>query len=1354
MLFTNLFHAPPGRSTNSNLLPQAVGMEVFTPKPGPPGLTQNRYDSGSVGGRSYSIEVLMNLNVNNGKDDSRRTRSHMSWYSLDKAAKAAVDASTEEMSKISERVGHLTDLLRNSATEVNISRLEDSLDDPAMRFARQLEETLTKVDDLFERQSAALQTFNIVLFGRTGAGKSTLISAMTQGNGSSVSQGESDWTTRVEPFEWYSCRIYDTPGINGWGRTESRTDLEARAREAVEIADFVLVCFDSQSQQADEFGKLAAWVRTYRKPLIAVLNPRNPVWRLPPRVQVGSARSNLSRAVREHAGNIRDELAKIGLSGVPVVALNSKRALFARGSLPFLGPDELSLQKQRIQFGVEQLEEWSGFTRLENLLVEAISQHAVPLRIGALNDQLRGVLSELALALGAIEGEACQAAETIENDLVGVLLKLLGYPPRDDRERRRPFLRGDRDLLNELEQCRNGSFQAPVEGEFRQLVRQRLDTELGTLRSLSLQNAEECIVSAFESNSSLSADAVRRASFNEHKMQDAAKRVLEEGADFLKKRVDLAHRDTMLDLKVLARGINVRGDAGAGWKHSSWAIKLGGIFAGAAGALGVFAIANIWNPLGWGAAIAAGVALIGSISSIVLGWLGGKARKKAETNRLAARRQALAEIRRNVHEVYDSFQDEVLSNAHKHSVAASSELLKPPIEQALLLRNVQHHCAKLHKEIHRLTSDLPQTGDPQALLWNTATDIEVAAYPEDPSRSRLHWLGEDWISDPLGLKSIEGTSEQGRTSAYDPGFFDRLFGGLKDIFAQITEDLKRGSGREWLDGALEQFTEDPVALEAFAELQDIAADGRPRIHIIGDYNSGKSSFIKRLLLDAGSSVPLDLEIRANPTTDKTREYDWDGVRLIDSPGFQSGNASHTEQALRTFPDASAVIYLFQPNLVLGDDGHLITVLRGDRKLGVVPKQERTFFVVNRSDELGVDPETNPEAYGLLADRKKTELSLALCARGVNIKPSVVFCMASDPFGLVGNRSDVDANAFDPYRAWDGFNHFMSAFRNSRRQLLRAGVDRSVLEGGIARLSRLEARKREEICRLTDQDSAIGRLQLQVNAVISEGVRIGCKHRADLERLVSEHAAGFRDDVLAEESPDQLKLKSERLTQWWNDEALQVELAQWSKKVAEELNAWRKRSLEAIKRRLESAEFRAVFGDHVESAPDTPDAKKGKNWFMEAFDKAGRAMGGATRNIVYGIGKKLGFNFRPWGAVKLAKNIGKAGAVMAAFGVALDIADLFLAERRSAKREEARLKIAAFLRESVPRVVETVAQGSGEELGVLGHLEKAIQVLRELEAREAQERAQLATLLNCTRTQLSTYATLQAEAYSLLGHTWS
>jgi tRNA U34 5-carboxymethylaminomethyl modifying GTPase MnmE/TrmE len=125
-------------------------------------------------------------------------------------------------------------------------------DTPSGRFVSYVQERSAEIERLFENQAGVAKSFNIVLFGRTGAGKSTLIETLTRGTGSLVSHGESDWTTDVEPKTWNACKVYDTPGVNGWGRKNKRADLEERARRAVEVADFVLICFDSQSRGLGE----------------------------------------------------------------------------------------------------------------------------------------------------------------------------------------------------------------------------------------------------------------------------------------------------------------------------------------------------------------------------------------------------------------------------------------------------------------------------------------------------------------------------------------------------------------------------------------------------------------------------------------------------------------------------------------------------------------------------------------------------------------------------------------------------------------------------------------------------------------------------------------------------------------------------------------------------------------------------------------------------------------------------------------------------------------------------------------------------------------------------------------------
>lgn len=1278
---------------------------------------------------------------------------------LARAAKEAVEGSLREMKMVTDRVERLKYHLKSAADSLRDRRPNAEETDPCRQFVTDVDQFVARVDDIFKRQRKALKTFNIVLFGRTGVGKSSLISAMTRSNGASVSQGESDWTTAVEPVNWHACRLYDTPGINGWGRTGRREDLEKRAREAVEIADVVLVCFDSQSQQASEFEKLAAWVHSYRKPVIAVLNARNARWRLPPRVKVGSARAQLSRAVREHAGNVRDELARIGLTSVPVVALSLKRALFARAELPFEGPDGSSLEKQRREFGADALERWSGYSTLEGLLVRAVCSYAVRLRIGALNDQLRGVMSGIDRALRDQQDEVRQTAETTEQ-LVTDLLRVLGYPPEGDSKLRKPLIdEKGRDLLAELERSRGGRFDVSVKGEYDGYVSDRLDAELGALRKRSIGEAEKCVNGSFDRREDLSDEELRKRCFDEAEMNAKAESVLQDGARYLERRIKFAFRETELDLNVLSSwaATTVEGTAGSGWMHGTWALRSAGLAGGAAtvvGGLSVLgAIVLFSNPVGWV------IMTAGSIASGIFFWLSHKTRKEADRERLDKRRQALARVRRNVHDVYDEFKKKASEQARSLAREASRHALRPAVDLALEYRVLQGTCSSLREKFSTLSGDLTSTVDPQSLLSKAATTIERAAWPERSDAGVRHWLGEDWIDDPVGLESAHGSTDAGRTKAYDPTMLERLFGGVSDTFHRIfhrsSDDVAPGSGHAWLKTAWERCDGDPDLREALSELQAIAEEGRPRIHLVGNYSTGKTSFIKRLLIDGGFAPPETLEVRADPTADSPREYHYDGVTLIDNPGFQSSDSAHDENALRALSDASTIVYLFQPNLIMSDDEYMTTVLTGSKDHGVAPQQNLTFFVVNRSDELGVDPRDDLDAYRQLVRRKQSELSLALERRNITVTPDRVFCMASDPFQSVGNRTDVDASAFDPYRNWDGFRPFATVFRRIKPVLIRSGCDRSILGGGLARLGGLQARQHRAVAKFTAQKEALARLQAQIEDSIAEGTRLAAKHRVGLERLVSEHTAGLRDEVLSEQDQDLLSEKVDRLREWWKDKALHDEIERWASTAADSLNAWRERSFEAIGRRSRSMEFRAVFGDHREDVPELFTQN------MMPFGGIAKSSGGAgaflrlvNRNIVYGFGKALGFKFKPWGAVNLVGKVAKVGVVLSVAGVALDIANVVVEEKRYKKLEQGRQKIVCFLQESVPRVVETIAYGAeDDEPGILKGLESVITMLKDVAGNQSSARENLTARIGDARRKLAIYAELFSDSSNRLGTPW-
>jgi tRNA A37 threonylcarbamoyladenosine biosynthesis protein TsaE len=224
-----------------------------------------------------------------------------------------------------------------------------------------------------------------------------------------------------------------------------------------------------------------------------------------------------------------------------------------------------------------------------------------------------------------------------------------------------------------------------------------------------------------------------------------------------------------------------------------------------------------------------------------------------------------------------------------------------------------------------------------------------------------------------------------------------MFKGFRAFVDRFGGSIQRGAGTRWLRETQVALAQDPEAAAALAELSAIGQCGMARLQLFGDYSSGKTSFVKRLLIDAGLPLPDSLEVRADPTTDRVHIYEWEQIALVDTPGLQSTKDSHGTIVLDTYPDASAVVVLLQPNLLVGSTSGVERLLKGDRAGGLAPKLDRTIFVIHRADELGADPEAVPDEYVRLCERKKAELQQALVSRGIRVGEDRIFCMSADPY---------------------------------------------------------------------------------------------------------------------------------------------------------------------------------------------------------------------------------------------------------------------------------------------------------------------------------------------------------------------
>ncbi len=1197
--------------------------------------------------------------------------------SLKDAVSAAVEQGRAELNRLDDMVD---ELFGGFAKVLAGSRTESPLAGRLGEFARAIPRDLRRHLD---RERDALGSFNIAFFGRTGVGKSTLLSAFGELDGEHVSPGASDWTTEVQHVEWRGCRLYDTPGINGWGRTESRENLEAEARRAVEIADVVLLCFDNQSQQAMEFEKVASWVRDHGKPVIAVLNVRNPRWRHPAKVPE-ARRRNLSEAVRQHTDNIRTELAQIGLPDTPIVAIHSRRALFARATTPFHGPAQKDFLHEREEFGTDYLTRWSNFGTLEQLIATSIDEGGADLRLSSLREDVRARCRRGVDDLEALAVEIEQAADVLEQQ-VAALFAVIGYP--DEAERAKWLHDSGADLVDLSEQARGRPYTSSDKGTLDRTVRYLADSHLAVCGRQAHAKADALIRSAFDEGTVVGESEFGTAVFDEESVAAAVSSIWADRRAFLQRELDVAvdHADTHRTMAAVrtATILGSEGDSVIGK-----VVQGGGIAVG----LGALAVPLLWNPAGWvlGAAAVASIGIGGQIQQ----YFGKRMSDEAEERARTARAQAIADSQHAVDHTFGEYTNALVRDSREDAWKLVGPGIAESLRTAVELRTTACRMATIVGVVRDAADSIgsvPAATDVLPRAQRRMADIRT-----DLIRILL---GEDWLTDPeAGHRTRE--SDPAIQQMYDSRH-ENDRNRLRHAISAAWSAPSAAGIRSWREDLDDAALTNPRLLEVAGAFWRVDR-ARPAFTVMGDYNSGKSSLIRRILVENGQVSGTSLDIRALPATDVARRYEFPRFDLVDTPGLQSGRADHDTRAFDAVAGAALVFVVVHVNLLVGNTGLLEQIARGSDTIAA--KGGRMVFLVNRCDELGVDPLTAPEAFLNLQDRKREELRAAFAGRSIEIDDDRIHCLSGDPFGLVGSDSAAGSHDFDEHRLWDGVTPLIDAIADLSDEQLTAATTAAAFDTAVTHLKRHEQDLRRQRDVAADELRRVEPMMEVLRVALDDAVILVDSLHEEVRRIVYASCSKAKSAAHTISRKDGKKL-DELVGSWWKDPQLEAELKKYLADAATKVDEWYGEHNSAIGREGRAAQFQLSHditeGFQAVDNAVLEDVAEGAGVVAGAAAPIVKALG--TRDAVYAIGKQFGHKFKPWGAVKGGAKVAKVGVVLSAVAAAVDAGMMAHDVWKSSEYKDCQNAATQRIDEQAAELIESIARGEAGT-GPLSYIE--------------------------------------------------
>jgi len=407
------------------------------------------------------------------------------------------------------------------------------------------------------------------------------------------------------------------------------------------------------------------------------------------------------------------------------------------------------------------------------------------------------------------------------------------------------------------------------------------------------------------------------------------------------------------------------------------------------------------------------------------------------------------------------------------------------------------------------------------------------------------------------------------------------------------------------------------------------------IAFIGQYNAGKSTLIKALTGD--ESVRISAEI----CTDKVTEYAWQDVLLLDTPGIYAGNTEHDDITLERISKCDLLVFVVTNELFNPQGAEFFqTVANQMQRVG------QMVLVVNKMSRESGSPQ---------------DLLSTITQVIEPYYPQQFYTCFIDADSYLKSQDPKYIKYQQSLQTKSNFNDFLDSLqkliqKNELSAKLVTPLHRAVdtLEKSLNFLSTGDKTTRD----------LLEILRRKKNIIQASQTRARNAYRSELAKL--KHEVIMLDEKIASmidghHTKEDIEVEIEKVTK---------EITTLSEKIIGKIQAHLQEELINLQNKLEELQnsplgktiareitINLVDGKRIND-PNIPD-KFGKSILEKQggkiLEELGKLSSKVSRDLVYNIGKFLGFKFKPWGAVNGAKFIKGLGPFIAGAGVLFDAA---------------------------------------------------------------------------------------------------